>query len=344
MYVCSMKSKWYQRIWMLHIAFWGGYLILLTLIFARFLPFQQAFLRNLANGCVMAPMVYVNLGLLVPRLLLKKKFQLYTLSITGLLAVITPIRIWVDHLFTFNTFNPFPLDSIAHFATIVFSSILMLGITTTLRLFQDWYEKSQMASAYEKLQLEAELKFLKAQINPHFLFNALNNIYTLSYLDGKAAAPHILQLSGLMRYMLYESDEHLVPIEKELTYIEHYLELQQLKNGRSENVRWQVEGDTSGVLIAPLLLIPFFENAFKHGNATDDVKGHIHGKLIIGKEKLLFHLENSKDPKHSRKDSVGGVGLENVQKRLQMLYRDRHTLTISDASTTFTVQLTLLLS
>ncbi|HMX04373.1 MAG TPA: sensor histidine kinase [Chitinophagales bacterium] len=338
-----MNQKWYQRIWLLHAAFWSGYLMLLTLIFARFLPIDQAFLRNLVNGCAMAPMVYINLFILVPKLLLKKKFRFYTLCLLGLLIIITPLRLWLDDQFTFNTHNPFPQDSIAHIATIIFSSILMLGVTTTLILFQDWYEKSQMAAAYEKLQLEAELKFLKAQINPHFLFNALNNIYTLSYLDGKAAAPHIMQLSGLMRYMLYESDEHLVSLSKELTYISHYLELQQLKNGKSQNVTWRVEGETGGVLIAPLILIPFFENAFKHGNAMDDQSGYIHGSLIIGREKMIFHLENSIEKTHKRKDEVGGVGLENVRKRLQMLYHEKHSLSVTMAEYTFTIQLTLML-
>lgn len=338
-----MQSHWYQRIWLWHMAFWLVYLVILTLIFARFMPFEQAFLRNFINGCIMAPMVYINLGWLIPDMLLKKNFRLYFACVLGLLIFITPLRIWVDHLFTFNTANPLPLDSLAHYATIILSSSLMLGITTTLRLFQDWYEKSQMAIAFEKLQLEAELKFLKAQINPHFLFNALNNIYTLSYLDGKAAAPHILQLSGLMRYMLYESDEHLVALNKELEYVNHYLQLQQLKNGPAENVLWKVEGNTDGVLIAPLLLIPFFENAFKHGNALDEKEGYIHGSLIVGKEKMVFHLENSINPALMRKDSVGGVGLENVRKRLHMLYPEKHTLTVSEANCTFTIQLSLLL-
>lgn len=336
-----MNQPRYRQLWLLHVAFWIGYLVLLTLIFARFLPFQQAFLRNVITALVLAPMVYINLQLLVPNLLFRRRFAAYAGSILLLLVISSPLRAWLDQRFAFNAYNPLELNSLAHYATIVFSSIMMLAITTTLRLFQDWYSKTQLATAYEKLKLEAELRFLKTQVNPHFLFNALNNIYTLAYLEGKAAAPHILQLSGLMRYMLYESDAHLVPLNKELTYIDHYLHLQQLKNGPGEHITWKVEGATDHVLIAPLMLIPFFENAFKHGNALDENGGYIHGVLKVRPDVIEFILKNSVNPERTRKDAVGGVGLENVQRRLDIVYPDKHTLLVTEANNTFTVQLTL---
>lgn len=338
------KVTWFKQPLLLHIGFWLGYLVLLTMVFARFLPLQEALLRNTITGMVLAPMVYVNLYVLVPNLLFTKRFSAYAGSIIMLLLISSPLRAWLDQRFAFNAYNPLVLNSPAHYATIVFSSLIMLAVTTTLRLFQDWYAKTQLASNYERLQLEAELRFLKAQINPHFLFNTLNNIYTLTYLEGKIAAPHILQLSGLMRYMLYESDEHLVPLSKELGYIHDYLQLQQLKNGQADHLTWQIAGITEGVLIAPLILIPFFENAFKHGNALDDTSGFIHGKLNAEKDSLIFSLENSIDPAAIKKDAVGGVGLENVRKRLQILYPEKHTLNISGTQDTFTVQLTLLLA
>ncbi|HNV98241.1 MAG TPA: histidine kinase [Chitinophagales bacterium] len=335
------KVSWYKQQWLLHVVFWMAYLVLLTMVFARFLPLEQALLRNTITGLVLAPMVYLNLYVFVPNLLFTKRFSAYAGSILILLLISSPLRAWLDQRFAFNAYNPLVLNSPAHYATIVFSSLVMLAVTTTLRLFQDWYAKTQLAINYERLQLEAELRFLKAQINPHFLFNTLNNIYTLTYLEGKTAAPHILQLSGLMRYMLYESDEHLVPLSKELGYIQDYLQLQQLKNGKTDRVLWDVEGVSDGILIAPLILIPFIENAFKHGNALDNTSGYIHGKLKAENDTLIFHLENSIDAAATKKDAVGGVGLENVRKRLQILYPNKHMLNISGTQDTFTVQLTL---
>jgi two-component system, LytTR family, sensor kinase len=334
----SNVLKKYEWLW--HLLFWGLFLLLMTLIFARFLGFQQALIRNLANCLVFAPLVYFNLYFLVDRYLFKEKYFAYAGIIVVLIVVSSPIRAYIDNMFRFNANNPLLMFSVAHYGTIVLSSIIMLGVTTTLKLLEEWYEKKEIAADLTRLKLEAELKFLKAQVNPHFLFNVLNNIYTLTYLEGKAAAPQVLKLSGLMRYMLYESNETLVPLNKEIEYINNYLDLQQLKNDNRAQVVFEVSGDTNQIKVAPLLFIPFFENAFKHGDVLNTSEGSLTSSIHISQHTLQFKIQNT-FADNDRKDHVGGIGLENVRKRLALLYPDKHVLDIVSINNIFTVHLTI---
>ncbi len=313
----------------------------MTLIFSRFLGFEQALLRNTANCLVLMPLVYFNLYVLVDAFLFKEKYFEYAGSIVLLIIISSPVRAYIDNSFVFNDNNPLVMYSTAHYGTIVLSSVIMLGVTTTLKLLEEWYDKKEIAADLTRLKLEAEIKLLKAQVNPHFLFNVLNNIYTLTYLEGKVAAPQILKLSGLMRYMLYESNEKLVALSKELDYLNNYLDLQQLKNEKTTRIRFQVDGNVENIQVAPLLLIPFFENAFKHGDVLDNTNGFLQANLGIKKQTLNFTIENSMAPPNNRKDKVGGIGLDNVKKRLHLLYPDKHKLDIFTRENNFIVHLTI---
>jgi len=309
------------------------------MVFARFLGFEQALLRNIVNAAVLAPLVYFNLYFLVGKYLFKEKYLNYAGSVLFLIIVTAPVRAYIDTLFSNTQNNPLVMYSTAHYGTILLSSIIMLGITTTLKLLEEWYDKKEMETELLRHRLEAELKFLKAQINPHFLFNVLNNIYSLTYLEGKAAAPQILKLSGLMRYMLYESDETIVELKNEIDYIKNYLDLQQLKSESLNNIVFEVEGNTAKIKIAPLLFIPFFENAFKHGDVLENKAGILNASIKVEPEVLHFHIENTIAPAQTRKDSAGGIGLDNVQKRLQLLYPSKHHLSIATINNVFIVDL-----
>ncbi len=329
--------KKYELLW--HILFWLFYLIVLTMVFARFLGFEQAILRNIVNAAVLAPLVYFNLYFLVGKYLFKEKYIQYAAAVLFLILATSPLRAYIDTFFSNSQNNPLVMYSAAHYGTIFLSSVIMLGITTTLKLLEEWYDKKEMETELLRHRFEAELKFLKAQINPHFLFNVLNNIYSLTYLEGKAAAPQILKLSGLMRYMLYESDETIVDLKNEIDYIKNYLDLQQLKSESANNIVFNLEGNTDQIKIAPLLFIPFFENAFKHGDVLDNKSGYIKASIKVTTEELNFHMENTIAPAETRKDTVGGIGLDNVQKRLQLLYPSKHSLSISKENNIFIVDL-----
>jgi LytS/YehU family sensor histidine kinase len=192
----------------------------------------------------------------------------------------------------------------------------------------------------KELQMQnrnAELMFLRSQVNPHFLFNSLNNIYSLVYANSVLALPAIAGLSDLLRYMLYHTDEK-VAIEKELEYIRKYISLQKLRYDRAILADMYVNGSTEGIYIAPLVLIPFIENAFKHGDFTENNQGLVI-TIQIDQHKLVVFCMNKKGDQ--QKDNSGGIGLENVKRRLELLYPGKHTLRIDDLEDTFTVNLEL---
>jgi sensor histidine kinase YesM len=216
-------------------------------------------------------------------------------------------------------------------------------ITTFLKLLRDWIKLQDNAlkiKEMERQHLEAELRSLKAQINPHFLFNTLNNLYSLS-LDNSPKTPDmILKLSDLMRYIIYDCRENKVPIKKELDFIENYLSLERLRLGDSVHVSFEVVGEPN-LFVAPLLFINFIENAFKHGKKEKGTT--IRVCFDFSKEqKLDFQVTNSTyDDVDSHQKEYSGIGIENVIKRLNLLYPQKHTLIIESKDQTYSVKLNL---
>ncbi|HEY8968843.1 MAG TPA: sensor histidine kinase [Puia sp.] len=183
---------------------------------------------------------------------------------------------------------------------------------------------------------QSELSFLRSQINPHFLFNSLNNIYSLVYHGSEQALTAIAGLSDLLRYMLYDAAEK-VPLRTEMDYIEKYIGLQQLRFDHPIEVSMRTEGDMQGTLIPPLLLIPFVENAFKHGDLD---KGGLAIYLHNSAQKTYFHCTNRKGT--HRKDPGGGIGMENVRRRLSLLYPGKHVFSVEDGPVNFSINLELI--
>ncbi|WP_231576260.1 sensor histidine kinase [Hymenobacter sp. DG25B] len=193
----------------------------------------------------------------------------------------------------------------------------------------------------EKQAVEAELSYLKSQINPHFLFNTLNNIHTLVYKQAPAAPEAVMQLASLMRYMIYESNAATVPLAREMDYLWDYVSLQQLRYRNSPVVDLRIVGETEACSIAPLLFIHLLENAYKHSPARLE-PGDLKVRVEVKEDTLSFRVQNPIG-KHSANplEEPGGIGLPNVRKRLALLYPGQHTLTIQNTGETFTVQLTI---
>lgn len=202
-------------------------------------------------------------------------------------------------------------------------------------------EKVKKTAILEKAKLQAEIKFLKSQINPHFLFNSLHNIYALTVIQSELAPEHLLKLSDILRYMLYDSNEMFVPLQREVVYLENYLSLAQLKDSRGMDVTFTQKTPDLSIQVAPLLFIPFVENAFKHSQIEDLDEGFIHISLLAVNGQLVFEIENSKPKRESKKDEVGGIGLNNVEQRLQLLYPSKHVLRIEDSREKFKVHLSI---
>ncbi|WP_245842758.1 sensor histidine kinase [Pontibacter ummariensis] len=191
----------------------------------------------------------------------------------------------------------------------------------------------------EKQAVEAELHYLKSQINPHFLFNTLNNIHTLVYKQAPAAPEAVLRLSSLMRYMIYESNSATVPLLLEMNYLQDYVSLQQLRYKKSPVVDLEVKGDITSCHIAPLLFIHLMENAYKHSPARLE-PGDIKVKIEVKENTLTFNIQNpiSKNPGNTLEEP-GGIGLPNVRKRLALLYPEKHNLEIDNLGEIFVVTL-----
>lgn len=181
---------------------------------------------------------------------------------------------------------------------------------------------------------QTELSFLRSQVNPHFLFNSLNSIYSLVYHQSDQSLAAIARLSDLLRYMLYDTNEK-VPLQKELEYIEKYIELQQMRFESALPARMEITGNPGNAHVPPLLLIPFVENAFKHGDTSNGNRIHI--KLQANEALIHFHISNAVSQR--QKDAGGGIGLENVQRRLELLYPGQYTLQVQKTNELFEVEL-----
>ena len=193
--------------------------------------------------------------------------------------------------------------------------------------------------ALENKILSAESQLLKSQLNPHFLFNSLNNIYSLSQVQSKKTPESILRLSQLLSYVLYESEVEKVRLEQEINYINSFVELSLLKDENCNNVEVDFSEVNQELMVAPLILISFIENCFKHSYYENSNDNWIRIKLKTEGRKLLFEAVNSIPEMPQKKDATGGIGLENVKKRLNLIYRNRHELNITNNGKTFDVQL-----
>jgi sensor histidine kinase YesM len=289
--------------------------------------------------------VYLNLYVLIPRLLGRKKHLLFGVCVMGLLAVTAQLNIFIFS-YAIDFFLPdYFFVSNFSFWQLVQLGFVYLAITTLLKLSRAWFKLLESKNHLIKLEKEkanTELLFLKMQLNPHFLFNSLNNIYSLT-LKKDAQAPHsILKLAEVMRYMIYESNENAMPLQKEIDYINNYIDLQRLRTRDNASIVCKVTGDTESWYIAPLILLVFIENGFKHG-----IKATIHESFVnilinINDDRLFMKVENSKGViDEVEKERFQGLGLENVKRRLELLYPGKYELTIKDTEEKYTAVLQL---
>lgn len=344
-----------------HVTIWA-FFILTSLIQFYESPFKinNDFYVQWGTGIVL---FYINYFYLVPALLLEKKYWLYFVFVLALILLFMIIRInyfipEFNHLRTPNMMPPKMLPEEAkmfiregrmkvriHKQPLFFKIgpsffyLLITAISAIIRTLTEFYQNQQNKLIAETHRTNTELNYLRKQTNPHFLFNSLNSIYSLAHKKSDLVPDAIVTLSELMRYMLYETDNKTVALEKEIDYIQNYIELQKLRLNNIENIVINVHGDTRNKFIEPLLLISFVENAFKYGT---DYKGaaYVKIKIFILENNLDFWIENTienhvKDPENS------GIGLVNIQNRLDLLYPDAHELTIRQDSQYYRVHLNL---
>nr|WP_271711498.1 histidine kinase [Marinigracilibium pacificum] len=234
-----------------------------------------------------------------------------------------------------NNFRPF-LNPRLVVKLLVYLAVLF--VSTIIWIVQQAREREKIIQKQKNEQLSNELKLLKSQINPHFLFNALNNIYSMSVTNEQTTPEMILKLSEMLRYVLYETVEDRVRINKEVEYIQNYVDFQRLKDDEFQNIGFYSNIKNNELLIEPMLFIPFIENAFKHGNIHQD-NGVVDIRLISTDNEIQFSIINSKPSTQLNKDKASGIGIRNVKERLNLLYPNSHKLEINDSDTSFSVNL-----
>lgn len=294
-------------------------------------------------GIINISVFYVNYLVLIPRFLNKKRYKLFALSIIATLISYGLIKYGFGLIFKSIILDHMKGQSVSfwkYFLNTFFITLIFLFLSTVLKFTIDWFLNERVQRDLENQRLTAELSFLKSQINPHFLFNSLNSIYSLAYQKSDTTPEAILKLSEIMRYMLYECNDNQVDLSKELQYLQNYIDLQKIRFGNKAFMTFEVLGEVTNQQIVPLLLISFIENAFKHGIAND-AQHPITMRINVEDGRLFFFIQNKKHS-HNR-DAIGGIGLPNVRRRLALLYPGKHNLEIRDEADTYTCQLSLVL-
>jgi LytS/YehU family sensor histidine kinase len=280
---------------------------------------------------------YLNAYFLVPRLFYNRRYVFYVLSLILLLGVILLV-----HALLFIRVFGIPGFSIVGAAFHLLPAFLLtVAISIALRVVGDRMKTDKLNQLKQEENMKTELSFLRSQINPHFIFNILNNLVALERMKSEELGPTILKLSSLMQYMLYETDEENVELEREVEYLQSYIDLQRQRFGEKVHIRAYLEAPGQMYQIEPMLLIPFVENAFKHGVGFIE-RPEININLRMQQGVLYFAVKNKYNPGFEEvKDKTSGIGLTNVRRRLNLLYGDQHSLKIIKDEPWFMVSLQL---
>lgn len=334
--------------------FWLSYWLMITFIIASRFDWNLAFHRSTIITLQHMFVANVNLYLLLPRLFVPKKYLSYALAAIVFITLMSTFQmLFLEELMRPDAIEKAMLEHRGRFFLGLGTTIMVMAASTAYKVIlintekerelallkNEKLEQEKEASALKSENLETELKFLKSQINPHFLFNALHNIYTLSYIKSDLAPEMILKLSDMLRYILYDCTAEQVLLSKEINYLQNYVELQQLK-AEDADITIDIATDIpQNLQIAPMLLVPFLENSFKHGKIEDTQNGWIRLQLSWESPCVCFKVENSVPDAEFTKDKVGGIGIANVMRRLELLYKDRHELEIESDETSYKVNL-----
>lgn len=329
----------------LHILFWVLLSIFLLVLDRSDSPVLIKFTRSLISTGFFATIVYVNWNLLIPKFLRKRNWIMYLISLILLAILVTPPQVLA--MFLLYDDSPSIQQYFYHKQNILFFQSIFIAVSSAaFKITQDWLGHERDSKELKSQNLASELNFLKSQINPHFLFNTLNNLYALSLKKSDQAPETVLMLSEMMRYMLYECNVERVLLQKEINYIKNYLELEKIRLGENFDIDFQVEGEANELKIAPLMFIPFIENSFKHGMNNLLTNGFVHIKLKIEDGEVNMKITNTKGAKVSipSEKQSGGIGLINIKRRLKLIYPNRHKISFEETDDEYAVLLNIQLN
>lgn len=334
----------FLRRYLFHILFWFMYAVFMILemqAYTKHKGFAFCIPPLLIYFALTSILVYVNTLVLIP-LLERKRRGLLFLYITGVIALMVfymlarsfnqqywDAIVWPDDLMSVTYYYKWNLAYAAWF--IMISSMLFFT--------QKWYDQRQQVKNIQINQLQTELKYLRAQVNPHFLFNGLNTIYGSIDINNQQARDILLQFSDLLRYNLYEADVDWVDLEKEAEYLRNYVGLQRARSNSNLVIELDIDIQNKGTRVAPLIFVTFVENAFKFSTREENHVNTIKISLKQSGDRIVFDCSNSFE---EQPQPPGGIGLNNVRRRLELLYKDRYTLTIRKEQSICHVQLILM--
>jgi len=306
--------------------------------------FTRSFVIELFYTAIPVTCFYCSYLLVAPRLFISKRYFLTAFYTLLTFAIIVALRYLLEYHFFLPVFgfdnyrgHPWPVwDYISNVLFVYFPTYFVYGLL--LFFAENWYANKNLQQELKKERSAAELAFLRSQLNPHFLFNTLNDIYSLTYQKSEQAPEALLKLSELLRYMLREGNEDFVPLGQEIQYLESLGKLQKISSKGTAFINFKAEGAINEQKVASLLFVSFVENAFKHGVLTDSINP-VNISLLAEAGKVHFSITNKISDSH--KDNTGGIGLGNVRRRLQLLYPGKHQLDILKEDDFYKVNLSL---
>lgn len=329
-----------------HIIFWAAHFVFYGALYGSFEEnYRQTFFEELLYLPIKIVFTYYTLYFLLPKFLLPGEYLKFSIwfLLSSFIAGIA--QRYIAFNFDYPIYYPEALkDPFLYLPKIAKTFVGIYPVTLTavaIKLLKYWYtnQKAQQILTEEKLQ--AELKFLKTQIHPHFLFNTLNNLYALTLKKSDKAPETVLKLSELINYMLYECRSDEVSLAKEIKFIRNYVDIEKMRYGDKLDVDIRVSGDVGDRKIAPLILLPFVENCFKHGASEDLLQSWVKVTIDSHADHIVVKVENSKSENGNGVFREEGIGIQNVKRRLDLLYPERHELKIINGGETFLVILSI---
>ena len=333
-----------------HIVFWTIYFLINTFRWGRYFDdFLYSFQSGLLGFPIHIFLCYLNIYVLMPRFIFKKKYSLFILFLLSSIFMMVVVKFNLTYyLLNSNVWPEGP--EIVNTLTANYVMDMMIGelyvitFVTAIKITSDWIKENKRSSDLEKAQLETQLLFLRSQVSPHFFFNTLNNIYSLSLEGSKRTPKVILKLSELMRYLIYDTKNKRQDLSNEILCIQNYLELEKIRYSDNLEINMNIVGQIEGKVIAPILLLSFVENAFKHGANKSIDKIKIDIDFNVKGDFLNFKIVNQIPVRSKNKQifkrNQGGIGLSNVKKRLKLGYKkDDYKMSINSSNNLFTVKL-----
>jgi len=335
------KSKFFFKYQLHHLLIWATVFGVWYFLRYQDYPERTALKITFVKVADLALMIYICNLVLIPYLLYKKKYLLFAVCFVVMVfwSSVLKMNILGSILGSPDEFFSWTGNLKARIYDNIIPHFFLVAAGASVKLMLDYGRLQQRMAAAAKEKAEAELNFLKSQVNPHFLFNSLNSVYFLIDKNNTEARSSLHKFSEMLRYQLYEMNGDKIPVEKEISYLKDYVDLQKLRRDENYNVSFDCSPEVKGFTIEPLLLIPFVENAFKHLSHDKDRVNFVNIKMDHVNDEFCFTVANSKNDNEKTKEQSGGIGLNNVQRRLQLLYPEKHNLVISNGGEDYTIDL-----